>query len=145
MGRANKFRKLCVGNVGLLHPKAIQVDAMDRAGVFGGLHANLVVIHVRRILRAHGKLTPRDPWSCPPEVFQTVASYWVCFAVNSGRVESVTLAASEAAITEEPTEGDETPAEEAVSVEENFEMVMTVMARMRKATKVHSNTLCELV
>jgi hypothetical protein len=48
------------------------------------------------------------------EVFQTVASYWVCFAVNSGRVESVTLAASEAAITEEPTEGDETPAEEAV-------------------------------
>ena len=34
------------------------------------------------------------------------------------------------------------PAEEAVSVEENFEIVMPVMAKMGKATKVHGNTLC---
>jgi hypothetical protein len=63
-------------------------------------------------------------------------------AVNSGRVEAVIAAASEGAITGELTEGDEMPAEEAVSVEENFEIVMPVMAKMGKATKVHGNTLC---
>ena len=61
-------------------------------------------------------------------------------AVNSGRVEAVS-AASDGAITEELTEGDEMPAEEAVWVEENFEMVMPVMAKIGKATKVHGNTL----
>jgi hypothetical protein len=60
-------------------------------------------------------------------------------AVNSGRVAA---AASEEAITEELTEGDEMSAEEAVSVEENFEMVMPVKAKIGKATKVHGNTLC---
>jgi hypothetical protein len=63
-------------------------------------------------------------------------------AVNSGRVEAVVAAASEGAITEELTEGDEMPAEEAVSVEKNFEMAMPVMAKMGKATKVHRNILC---
>ena len=63
-------------------------------------------------------------------------------AVNSGRVEAVVAAASEGAITEELTEGDEMPAVEAVSVEEHFEMAMPVMAKMGKATKVHGNTLC---
>jgi hypothetical protein len=67
-------------------------------------------------------------------------------AVNSGRVEAVIAATSEGAITEELTEGDEMPAEEVVSgeenVEENFEMVMPVMAKMGKATNVHGNTLC---
>jgi hypothetical protein len=62
-------------------------------------------------------------------------------AVNSGRVEAVTAAASEGAIAEELTDGDEMPAEEAVSVEENFKMVMPVMAKIGKATKVHGNTL----
>ena len=63
-------------------------------------------------------------------------------AVNSGRVEAVVAAASEGAITEELTEGDEMPAEEADSVEENFEIVMSVIAKMGRATKVHGNTLC---
>jgi hypothetical protein len=62
-------------------------------------------------------------------------------AVNSCRVEAVIAAASEGAFTKELTEGDEMPAEEAVS-EENFEMAMPVMAKMGKATKVHGNTLC---
>ena len=34
------------------------------------------------------------------------------------------------------------PAEEAVSVEESFEMLMPVMAKIGKATKVHGNSLC---
>jgi hypothetical protein len=63
-------------------------------------------------------------------------------AVKSDRVEAIIAAASEGAVTEELTEGDEMPAEEAVSVEENFEMAMPVMAKMGKATKVHGNTLC---
>ncbi len=43
---------------------------------------------------------------------------------------------------EELTEEDEMPAEEAVSVEESFEIVMPVIAKIGKATKVHGNTLC---
>jgi hypothetical protein len=56
--------------------------------------------------------------------------------------EAVIAATSEGAITEELTEGDEMPAEEAVSVVKNVEMAMPVMAKMGKATKVHGNTLC---
>jgi hypothetical protein len=63
-------------------------------------------------------------------------------AVNSGRIEAVLAAASEEGTTEELTEGDEMPAEEAVSVEKNFEIAIPVMAKMGKATKVHGNTLC---
>jgi len=62
--------------------------------------------------------------------------------VNSGRVEAVVAAASEGAITGELTEGDEMPGEEAVSVEENFEMIMPVMVKIGKATRIHGNTLC---
>ena len=43
---------------------------------------------------------------------------------------------------EELTEEDEMPAEGAVSVEESFEIVMPVIAKIGKATKVHGNTLC---
>ena len=63
-------------------------------------------------------------------------------AVNSGRGEAVIAASSEGAIMKELTEEDEMPAEEAVSVEESFEMLMPVMAKIGKATKVHGNSLC---
>jgi hypothetical protein len=63
-------------------------------------------------------------------------------AVNSERGEAVIAASWEGEIIEELTEEDEMPAEEAVSVEESFEMVMPVMAKIGKATKVHGSTLC---
>jgi hypothetical protein len=53
----------------------------------------------------------------------------------------VTAASAEGAITEELTDEDEMAADEAVSVEESFEMVMPVMAKIGKATKVHGNSL----
>jgi hypothetical protein len=65
-------------------------------------------------------------------------------AVNSGRGEAVIAASSEGATTEELTEEDEMPAEEAVSFEESFEMVKHVMAKTGKATKVALETASQL-
>src|ERR1035438_509657 len=58
-GGLHKPGELRVGNVGLVHKEAVNVHAVNRTGVFGGLHPDFV--HVRGIICAHGEFAPRNP------------------------------------------------------------------------------------
>ena len=58
--RFHEGRELFVGHFGGIHPEAVHVDPMHRAGIFRGLHSDRVA-HVRRCLRPHGKFAARNP------------------------------------------------------------------------------------
>ncbi len=54
-----EFRKFRIGDIGSVHPKPIDVNAVDRPRINGGLHAD--GIFRWGVLCPHGKLTARDP------------------------------------------------------------------------------------
>ena len=57
----HELRELGIGDISLIHPETVDIDTMHGPGVFGCPHPDLIVLHAGRILRAHGKLSPRNP------------------------------------------------------------------------------------
>src|SRR5271170_1326683 len=61
----NKRGELRIGDVGLIHEKAVYIDSMNGTGVSRSLHSHHV--HVRSILRPHRELAagnPNHPFGC---------------------------------------------------------------------------------
>ena len=58
--RFHKCGELLVGDLGLVHPESVHGGAVDGTRVRGRLHPNGIV-HVGRILRAHGEFAAGNP------------------------------------------------------------------------------------
>ena len=59
LGGRDELCKLRIGDLGRVHPEAIDVDPVERPGVSRGLHPDIV--HARLLGGAHGELTARNP------------------------------------------------------------------------------------
>src|SRR5215471_1179135 len=56
---AHESRKFLIRHIGLVHPKCINVNAVDGPGIAGCLHSHYV--HSRWVLSAHREFTTRNP------------------------------------------------------------------------------------
>src|SRR4029077_19990379 len=77
---SDELSELGVGNICFVHIETVDVDAMNRAGICRGMHADFV--HIRGFVRPHGKLSTGNPHHA------LRGRPWCGVAILLGRLES---------------------------------------------------------